>query len=162
MKTTSARLTTLLCGYLLLTSIACSKVGFDAAKDNGDGSVSANVTPTGTPPAVKPRVKFISPPCKANTQCEVEFRLDQTYTQPIDFDWRTNDTLYQTPHSPVYGEPNKHYIPTSGHVTFRAGETSQKVYVQNVNRDTYDIIIGVIISNCAFGNAADNCSDYFL
>lgn len=178
----------LLCSSALSGLTACSGVKFkdngaassssSSLSDNGDGSVTGqilqpgdgvttdpstpvNVTPGQTPAAVLPKLTFVSPPCTRLSLCEVEFRLDKPYAQATQFNWQTNDSLYQTPHFPLYGQAGVHYVSTSGHTVFQPGETSKKVYVQNINANNYEIIIGIIISQCQYSNGYESCVKFF-
>ena len=90
-----------------------------------------------------------------------EFRLDKAYSLATEFDWRTNDTLYMTPHNPIYAQPGVHYNSTSGHIVFAPGETSKKIYIQNINNQTLEVIIGVIMSQCKYGTYTGTCTSFF-
>lgn len=121
--------------------------------------------PAPTPEAL-PKVVFVGPLCQPKTNCLVEFDLKQAMPKNVDFDWRTNDTLFQTPVPAgadyLYARPNYHYVPTSGHITFLAGETKKQVYVQNINPDLTKIVIGVRMSVCTYGGNLHNCvPDFF-
>lgn len=97
--------------------------------------------------------------------CLVEFRLDKAYPMNVEFDWKTNDSLYlQTPPAGsnyIYGKPGYHYTSTHGHITFAAGQTTSDNYVQNINPDNVAIQIGVIMSNCKYDVGFYNCTDFF-
>ncbi len=130
----------------------------------GGTTPPGGTAPPGTPLApvsIIPRVVFIGPPCVRGTNCLVAFELDQPYANRVDFDWRTNDTIWTTPSTPIYGKPNYHYVPTSGHITFMPGEIRKEVYVQNINPDNVSILIGIIMSNCNYGGAAHGCTQFF-
>jgi len=91
----------------------------------------------------------------------VQFDLDRVYASRVDFDWRTNDTIYTTPATPIWGQPGVHYVSTSGHIQFLPGQTRVQVYVQNINPYNIPINIGVIMSNCKYGGRSDSCRMYF-
>lgn len=171
---------------VLPAMVNCSKVDFAPSSgtklgtvvDNNDGTVTGHITqpggtpvptpnptptptPTPIPTSSLPKLQFISPPCVRLTNCSVTFRLDKAYAQSTEFDWRTNDTLYLTPHTPVYAQPSVHYVSTGGHVVFQAGETSKTVYIQNVNKGTNEVIIGVVLSACKFNTQAQSCAGFF-
>jgi hypothetical protein len=161
----------------------CSDVSFKDSASNGsdDGSFSTELNqpgsnpttstpstpttpttpPTPTAPQIVPKVTFIGPPCQRLTLCQAEFRLDKAYSLRTEFDWRTNDTLYMTPHSPVYAQPGVHYNSTNGHIIFEPGETSKKIYIQNINGSTAEVIIGVIMSVCKYGTYNGTCASFF-
>lgn len=141
----------------------------------GGGTPGGSTTPTtpggGTTPTtpggstiVMPRVRFIGPPCVRGSNCVVQFQLDKSYSAAIDFDWRTDDTLYLTT-APAgvarYAQPNVHYVPASGHIVFMPGETLKTVYVQNINPYNYEVTIGVRMRNCMYGGRLDTCAEYF-
>ena len=118
----------------------------------------------GTPLApanIIPLVRFIGPPCVRGTNCLVAFELDQAYQNRVDFDWLTNDTIWMTPNDPIYGKPNYHYVPTSGHITFMPGEIRKEVYVQNINPDNVSILIGIRMRMCTYGGLSYNCTQFF-
>lgn len=160
----------------------CSDVSFkDSASHGEDGSFSAELnqpndgtnTPSGLPggittnppsplpPQIVPKVQFVGPPCQRLSLCEAEFKLDKAYSLRTEFDWRTNDTLYATPHSPIYARPGVHYNSTNGHIVFEPGETSKKIYIQNINGNTLEVIIGVIMSTCKYGTYNGTCATFF-
>lgn len=125
-------------------------------------------TPGGSTPGgstiVMPRVQFIGPPCLRGSNCVVQFQLDKSYSAAIDFDWRTDDTLYlSTAPAGVarYAQPNVHYAPTNGHIVFMPGQTLKTVYVQNINPYSYAVTIGVLMRNCTYGGRIDSCAEYF-
>lgn len=121
------------------------------------------VTP-GTPLApatVIPLVRFIGPPCVRGSNCLVAFELDQGYQNRVDFDWLTNDTIYMTPSTPIYGQPGVHYVSTGGHITFMPGEIRKEVYVQNINPFNIAILIGIRMRTCAYGGTGYNCTAFF-
>lgn len=91
----------------------------------------------------------------------MQFTLDRAYVSFVDFDWRTNDTIWTQPKTPIWGKPNYHYVPTSGHIRFAPGETVKQVYVKNINPDNVAIDIAVIMSACQYGGRADSCKAYF-
>lgn len=117
-------------------------------------------TPT-APSGVVPKVIFVGPPCMRGTNCLVAFQLDQPYAANVDFDWHTNDTIYTTPSTPIYGKPNYHYVPIGGHITFTPGTVRKEVYIQNINPDNVAILIGVTMRTCTYGGAAQLCSQFF-
>jgi hypothetical protein len=137
-------------------------IGQPAAPGNTSGSGVVNPDPSaGLPASLLPKLQFISPACNHLSMCSITFQLDKVYSEVTQFDWQTNDTLYMTPHYPVYAQPNLHYIPTGGHVVFQPGETSKTVYVQNINSANYQVIIGVLLSACQFGPGYESCMKFF-
>lgn len=128
----------------------------------GTGTPGTGTTPPGGgSPQIVPRVQFIGPPCQRLTLCEAEFKLDKAYSLKTEFNWRTNDTLYMTPHNPIYAQPGVHYNSTNGVVVFQPGETSKKIYIQNINAYTQEVIIGVIMSQCKYGTYNGTCTTFF-
>lgn len=130
------------------------------SNSTNDSSSSTSTSEVSTPQIV-PKVQFISPACQRQSLCEAEFRLDKAYSLTTEFDWRTNDTLYLTPHSPSYAQPYVHYSPTTGHLVFLPGETSKKIYIQNINSNGNAVIIGVIMSACRYGTYTGSCTSFF-
>jgi hypothetical protein len=152
----------------------CSDVSFNDSPSQDDGSFAAetNTTEPSTPaattappvsgaPQIVPKVQFVGPPCPRLSLCQAEFRLDKAYSLPTEFNWRTNDTLHLTPNNPVYAQPGVHYNSTSGVVNFAPGETSKKIYIQNINSYTLEVIIGVIMSQCKYGTYNGSCTSFF-
>jgi hypothetical protein len=131
----------------------------------GGTTPPGGTVPPGTqlaPPSIIPRVRFIGPPCVRGSNCLVAFELDQPYANQVDYDWLTNDTAYMTPSTPIYGQPNVHYVPTGGHITFAPGTIRKEVYVQNINPDpALAILIGLRMRNCMYGGVAANCTAFF-
>lgn len=122
----------------------------------------------GTPPAaagIIPKVVFIGPPCIRGTNCVAYLELDQPYAQTVDFIWYTNDTAYLTPSTPIYGQPNVHYVPVlrtqNLHVTFPPGTVRKEIYVQNINPFNIPILIALRFSECNYGGVGHNCSSFF-
>lgn len=130
----------------------------------GGTTPPGGVAPPGTPTApagAVPKVVFIGPPCQRGSNCLVAFELDQAYPMAVDYDWLTNDTIYTTPSTPIYGRPNYHYVPTSGHITFAPGTVRKEVFVQNINPDNVPILIGIRMRNCVYGGTPHNCTTFF-
>ncbi len=140
-------------------------VGGTGPVNNPPGGVTppGGTVPPGTPTAPAgaiPKVVFIGPPCIRGTNCLVAFELDQAYPMAVDYDWQTNDTIYTTPSTPIYGQPNVHYVPTGGHITFPPGVVRKEVYIQNINPFNIPILIGVRMRNCVYG-VPQNCTAFF-
>lgn len=173
-----ARLTGL--ALMLVSIVNCAKVGFgkggetsaSSVSANPDGTVTGTITGEGTPAtgqpsvgntpaAALPKLQFLASACQHGTMCAVEFRLDKPYTKATQLDWHTNDGLYRTPHFPIYAQPSVHYVVTSGRVTFLPGEVSKVVYVQNINPYDFEVIIGVLISNCSYDSSREDCVKFF-
>lgn len=125
------------------------------------GTGATTNPPSPMAPQIVPKVQFIGPPCQRLTLCEAEFKLDKAYSLRTEFDWRTNDTLFNTPHTPIYARPGVHYNSTNGHIVFEPGETSKKIYIQNINGATLEVIIGVIMSTCKYGTYNGTCATFF-
>ena len=137
---------------------------------NPGDTTGGTPTPTtgigNTPAVILPKVQFIGPPCQRLSQCEIEFRLDKAYADNTEFNWRTDDqgTVCSTepPIAPeICGRPNIEYKPNFGRVVFPAGETSVKVYVQNINSANVPVRIDVIMSQCQYGTLSEGCSKFF-
>lgn len=151
----------------------CSGVKFSDSPSEAapDGSYSVETgtpelpapspAPTPPQPTILPKISFSAPPCQRLTLCTATFKLDKAYTQTTSFSWRTNDTLYQTPHTPKYAQPGVHYNSTSGVVTFAAGETQKSVAIQNINNLDFEVIIGIRMSNCMYGTISASCGSMF-
>lgn len=153
---------------------ACSGATFKDSQSQDDGSFAAeadgtdpanplapNTPPTSGEPQIVPKVRFVGNPCQRLSLCQAEFRLDKAYSLPTEFSWRTNDTLHLTPNSPAYAQPGVHYNSTSGVLTFAPGETSKKIYIQNINGYTLEVIIGVIMFQCKYGTYTGSCTSFF-
>lgn len=111
-----------------------------------------------------PKISFVGPPCTRGTACAAAFQLDKAMPFDVSFDWRTNDTLYTTPvpaGQPIYGQPNVHYVPTAGTALMKAGSTSFPISIQNINPYNISIVIGVVMTNCYYGNDPIDCSTAF-
>ena len=95
----------------------------------------------------------------------VRFVLDEPVSGVFEFDWKTNDTLFQTPEPAgatyQYAQAGVHYLSTSGHAVFQPGETEKIVYVQNINPYSYEIVIGIRMSVCQYNTALGNCTSFF-
>lgn len=160
---------TLILAATLLANTACSNVGFSKTSskpslsvdsNNGSPTIPTNGTneDSGTTVAIElPKIQFINPPCPRNSICELEFRLNKSFPSALDFSWSTNDNLYTTPNSPPYAQPGVHYIATHGYLAFAPGEISKKFYIQNINQNTYEVIIPIIISNCRYNGRIESC-----
>ena len=136
----------------------------DSGSSGGGAPGGGGTAGGGTTPEIMPKVKFIGPPCVRGTNCVVQFELDKAYPKTVEFDWRTDDNLYLEPPPPgtaIYGRAGYHYVSTSGHALFQAGETKKVVYVQNINPDNVEIIIGVRMSRCQYGSTAGSCAEFF-
>jgi hypothetical protein len=136
--------------------------GSTPATGTGSGSGAGAGTAN---PAALPKIQFIGPPCKQQSLCMVRFVLDAPVSGVFEFDWKTNDTLFQTPEPAgatyQYAQPAVHYISTSGHAVFQPGEIEKDVYVQNINPYSYEIVIGIRMSVCQYNTALGNCTSFF-
>ncbi len=115
-------------------------------------------TPGATPTPtnyVYPKMTLETPACNANSMCPVTFKLDKAQTKDLSFNWKTHDTKY-TENPQVYGEPGKHYVATSGMLTFAAGETSKVIYIQSLNINM-NIRIPFQWWDCKFGGMPLSC-----
>lgn len=154
----------------------CSGVKFSESASQGpvDGSFNAetgtpdpstlptpSTPPTPPAPTILPKISFSAPPCQRLSLCTATFKLDKGYSQATSFSWQTNDTLYMTPHTPLYAQPGVHYNSTSGTVTFAAGETTKTIAIQNINNLENEVIIGVRMTNCMYGTISATCASLF-
>jgi hypothetical protein len=149
--------------------------GLGIGPGGGDISNSGNaggvITGQGNVPSSQlPKIQFIGPPCQRLSNCAITFQLDKAYPDVTEFDWETNDSLYGTSVSagmapwgkPGFpGDASAQYVPTSGHVSFAAGQTSATVYVRNINQQDVSISIGVLMSNCAYSSLLESCQKMF-
>jgi hypothetical protein len=159
----------------MLTTTGCAKHEFSAVvaasvPDASTVPISSRSDGSGASAQISqgneedPRIKFVGPPCVRGTNCVIEFQLDKARDKEVSFAWATNDVLYQTPTpagQPIYGQPNVHYVPTSGQIMFAPGEVLKTATVQNINPYNIPINIGVVMHNCQFDHQPGDCSIYF-
>jgi hypothetical protein len=154
------------------TGSSNSATSIDPGKngDSTDGGVNQGSDPSGNNPGgptteALPKIQFVGPPCQRGTQCLIEFVLDAPVAKIFEFDWRTNDNLYKSAvpagATYIYGRPNYHYVPASGHIIFAAGETKKQAFIENINPDNIEIVIGVTMSLCTYGGNIGNCTSFF-
>jgi hypothetical protein len=131
------------------------------------GALRTAITQAGKIPAtVLPKVVFGGPPCLTGANCAFTYTLDAAVSSRIEFDWGTNDKLYLTPPASgsnyIYGQPNVHYTPVTGHLVFNPGDVLQTVHVQNTNpTPSIQMLIGVVMRNCMANGTLINCTDIF-
>lgn len=147
-----------------LTLTACSGVGFKES-ENGQNSTAGVPDPdpgVPVPGTITPKIVFSGPPCQRGTLCTFNFTLDKANPMAVDLDWTTDDTAYQTPSTPAFGEPRVHYIPVNGHVKFAPGELQKTATVQNINPTMTEIVIQIRMSKCQYGGGPIvGCANYF-
>lgn len=107
---------------------------------------------------------FSAPLCQRGTLCLGQFMLRQVLTAQLEFDWHTDDLIYQHPVTDggaPFGVPNTDYVPTGGHIAFPAGSTEEDVHIQDISPNNVAIRIGVTMVNCTYGGAAIDCQSLF-
>ncbi len=127
---------------------------------SGTPGTTGSGTPTGGAPGSAsdplPKLTIQEPLCSPNMDCPAYFTLTVPAAKVLTFTWRTNDTLYSSDPSRI-GQPNVHYVPTSGSVTFQVGDKQKPIFVHSLNI-TNSIVIPFIYSNCVWGGTPISCA----
>lgn len=115
---------------------------------------TVTVTPI-DPALVFPQGRIEEPLCAAYSTCPAYFVLSKPTEKDLTFSWATDDKAYQT--NSLAGQPNVHYVPKTGTVTFKAGEDRQMITIQSLA--IYDPMkIPFIFYNTYYGGAPlDTC-----
>ncbi len=143
---------------------SASTAGSSGSGSSGTLNQTGNSGASGTTvPGPLPKVRWSAPECIRLTACVMNFDLQAPVSGTFEFDWVTNDVLWQQTNPPppagyIYARAAVHYTHKSGHVIFVPGEIHQQVTVQNINQDpTIKIIIGLNFSVCTYNGNIGNC-----
>lgn len=167
-------------GYDVTTPGSASSGTNTTAGSNGNGGTTGTISTGGTTTTGTgngngstglgvannlPHVTLQAPPCNPMSNCVVTFVLTAPAQYTFEFNWQTNDRLYQTTPpagDPPYGQPNVQYVPVAdGTITFQAGETTQTGIVKDINPDNTAISIGLTMFDCSYNGVVGPCNDYF-
>lgn len=157
---------------MLLSFQNCSKTNFKSTGVDVNPQTSTSTSTDQEAPPVTtevpvtslqdlPKYKVFIESCKAGDICKVSVVLDKVMTADYSFDWKTNDTIYQTNPS-KYARPNFHYIPTYGHSLISAGQSKAILEIKSINWSfngtTDSTVIALDFSNCKYDSQLYSCS----
>lgn len=175
-----------LLGGLLLVAYAqnCTKADFTAAPSDATTFSSANAqgtpgggidtsvpttsptspTPTPATPGTPstpgaggyPKLSFDLEYCAHNTDCPKTMMLSRTDSRAILLKWKTNE-LRANANPSVFCPPTTGYVPTSGEVTFRPGETDKTIFVHQI-ACAFNEEIPITVTQCYANGVQFDCS----